>query len=121
MIAQRVRKYGAKVRYQGEEAGKGQADPSNEVSAAKIVWGSFLEAARWRSTRGPAAPPASQAQVARDYQPEIGLSSFISSDFSPRRTPQLNPLLCSTCSCSLFPKEHSQADTAPLRTTLELP
>lgn len=44
MIAQRTRKYGAKATYQGEEAGKGQADRSNEVSAAKIAWEGFLEA-----------------------------------------------------------------------------
>lgn len=49
MIAQRVRKYGAKARYQGEEAGKGQSDTSSEVSAAKIVREGFLEAVSWPS------------------------------------------------------------------------
>lgn len=53
MFAQCARKYGAKARYQGEEAGKGQADRSNEVSAAKIVPGAFQEAASRRSSRAP--------------------------------------------------------------------
>jgi len=65
VIAQRVRKYGAKARYQGEEAGKGQADTSNEVSAAKIVQEGFLEAASRQSTCALAASPALAAQVAR--------------------------------------------------------
>lgn len=65
MIAQCARKYGAKARYQGEEAGKGQADTSNEVSAAKIVREGFPEAASRRSTHAPTAPPALDAQVAR--------------------------------------------------------
>lgn len=72
MIAQRVRKYGAKGRYQGEEAGKGQGDTSNEVSAAKIVREGFLQAASRRRTRAPAAPPALDAQVAGAYRPVWG-------------------------------------------------
>lgn len=72
MIAQRVRKHGAKARYQGEEAGKGQADTSNEVSAAKIVREGFLEATSRQRTRAPPAPPALDAQVARAYEPVLG-------------------------------------------------
>lgn len=67
MIAQCMRKYRAKGRYQGKEAGKGQADMSNEVSAAKIVQEDFLEAAHRQSTRVPAAPPALEAQVERAH------------------------------------------------------
>lgn len=64
MFAQCARKYGAKARYQGEEAGKGQADRSNEVSAAKIVRGGGSELVELTC---PAAPPATDAQVARAY------------------------------------------------------
>lgn len=58
MIAQHVRKYGGKASYQGEEAGKGQADRSHEVSTVKNSVGSP------QSTRAPAGPPALHAQVA---------------------------------------------------------
>lgn len=67
MIAQHARKYGAKARYQGEEAGKGQADMNNEVSTAKIVQEGFLEAVSRQSTRVPTAPPALDAQVVRAH------------------------------------------------------
>jgi len=57
VMAQHMRKYGAKGSYQGEEAGEGQPAPSSEVSAAKIAQGSFLQAAIHEHT-WPCAPPA---------------------------------------------------------------
>lgn len=82
MITQHVRKYGAKARYQGEEAGEGQVDRSHEVSMAKNSVGRLLEAECTEHT-APADPPALDEQVERDYSSDIGLKLLSSGGFNP--------------------------------------
>lgn len=49
MIAQHVRKYGAKASYQGEEAGKGRLIGAMRSAQQKIEWEGFPEAGAHRA------------------------------------------------------------------------
>lgn len=47
--------------------------------------GRLPEAASPQSTRAPADPPASDAQVARDYSPDVGLKLLSGDEFNPSK------------------------------------
>lgn len=66
---------------------KGRLIGAMRSAQQKIVWEGFPEAASPRSTRGPAAPPALDAQVARDYSPDIGLKLLSGAEFNPSEAP----------------------------------
>lgn len=82
MIAQRVRKHGAKARYQREEAGEGRLIGAMRSAQPKAAWEGFQSP---QSTRAPADPPAPAAQVARDYSPDIGLKLLSGGEFNPSK------------------------------------